>query len=219
MRRAIGRRNENDPDSNDTVLTQYINDFYSLTMPNDTKLFESFGTLSFSIDETVTNGVYTFNDVGADAKFINISNEAFISLSTQPTDSASWNRLTIYQDPMLFFEKWGVHNEDVLTAGYPSDLLFYGNELTFRTIPDQGYDILIYGYIQNADFPGDGDPELTFDWWLRYIAYGAARDYAADFRLDDTAKANIDNEFRKQKNYMMTRTHNQKKLSRCQPRY
>ena len=39
MRLAIGRRNENDPDSGDVVLNQYINDFYSLTMPNDTKLF------------------------------------------------------------------------------------------------------------------------------------------------------------------------------------
>lgn len=219
MRLAIGRRNENDPDSNDTTLTQYINDFYSLSMPNDTKLFEQFSTLEFTIDTSVTDGVYTFNDVGASNDFINISQEGFISLTSQPTDSASWNRLEIYQNPMQFYEKWGVNNEDVLIAGYPTDVLFYGNQLVFRTIPDTSYDVMIYGYVKNDDFSSDGDPELPYDWWLRYLAYGAAREYAADYRLDEQTQAQINREFNKQKNLQLTRAHNQIKLSRCQPRY
>lgn len=219
MRLAIGRRNENDPDSDDTVLTQYINDFYSLTMPNDTKLFESFGTLEFTIDETNTTGVYTFNDVGASSEFINISQEAFISLTTQPTDSMSWNRLCIFQDPMQFYSKWGVNNETVLVAGYPTEMLFYGNQMVFRTIPEQSYDVMIYGYKKNADFSSDGDPDLPFDWWLRYIAYGAARDYAIDYRLSEETRAGIEREFNKQKRYMLTRTHNQLKNQRAEPRF
>lgn len=219
MRVAIGRRNENDPDSDETKLLQYVNDFYSLTQPNDTKLFESFGTLTFTIDETNTTGVYTFNDVGADSEFINISQEAYISLYDPVNNSVSWNRLPIYQDPGEFFAIWGINNDEILIAGYPTNLLFYGNEFTFRTIPDTEYLIKIYGYKKNADFSSSGDPDLPFDWWLRYIAYGAARDYAIDFRLDETTRAGIEREFNKQKRYMLTRTHNQIKNSRAMPRF
>src|SRR5687767_9338802 len=80
MRRALGRKNENDPDATDDILFRYLNDFVSLNMPNDTKLFESFGTLSFIIDDTNTTGVYTMNDVGATQDFMNLSQNAFISL-------------------------------------------------------------------------------------------------------------------------------------------
>ena len=219
MRVAIGRRNENDPDSDETKLLQYVNDFYSLTQPNDTKLFESFGTLTFTIDETNTTGVYTFNDVGADSEFINISQEAYISLYDPVNNSVSWNQLPIYQDPGEFFAIWGINNDEILIAGYPTNLLFYGNEFTFRTIPDTEYLIKIYGYKKNADFSSSGDPDLPFDWWLRYIAYGAARDYAIDFRLDETTRAGIESEFNRQKRYMLTRTHNQIKNSRAMPRF
>src|SRR3990167_1273117 len=219
MRVAIGRRNENDPDSDETKLLQYVNDFYSLTQPNDTKLFESFGTLTFTIDETNTTGVYTFNDVGADSEFVNISQEAYISLYDPVNNSVSWNQLPIYQDPGEFFAIWGINNDEILIAGYPTNLLFYGNEFTFRTIPDTEYLIKIYGYKKNADFSSSGDPDLPFDWWLRYIAYGAARDYAIDFRLDDTTRAGIESEFNRQKRYMLTRTHNQIKNSRAMPRF
>ena len=44
MRLAIGRRNENDPDSSDTTLRKYLNDFVSLTMSDDVKLFEQYGS-------------------------------------------------------------------------------------------------------------------------------------------------------------------------------
>lgn len=219
MRRAIGRRNENDPDSNDITLNRYINDFLSLSMPNDTKLFENFGTLEFTIDENTDDGVYTFNDVGADHDFINISAEGFISITDQAPDSTSWNRLYIYQDPMVFFEHWGVNNEGVLIRGYPTEMLFYNNEMTFRTLPEQSYDVTIYGYKKLPDFTDEGDPALPFDYWLRYIAYGAALDYANDFRLDANARGSIQSEFNRQKNLMLTRTFNQKKLSRCQPNF
>ena len=89
MRLATGRRNENDPDASDDLFLSYLNDFVSLTMPNDTKLFESFGTLSFTIDQTNTTGVYNFNDIGADTQFMNISSEAFISILNPVNNSVS----------------------------------------------------------------------------------------------------------------------------------
>ena len=145
MRTALGRRNENDPDSSDETLLRYLNDFVSLSMPNDTKLFESFGTLSFTIDETHTDGVYTFNDVGASADFMNISQNAYISLLDPVNNSVSWNQLPIYQDPGEFFAIWGINNDEILIPGYPTMMLYYGNEFTFRTIPNTSYLVKIYG--------------------------------------------------------------------------
>jgi len=219
LRRAIGRRNENDPDSNDAVLNQYIDDFYSLSMPNDTKLFESFGTLQFTIDETNTTGVYTFNDVGATSQFTNISQEAFITLTDPPEGSISWNRLEIYQDPGVFYDDWGVNNSDILIPGYPTQMLYYGTQMVFRTIPNTEYTVIIYGYKVVPTFSSEGDPDLPFDYWLRYLAYGAAANYARDYRFDDAFQAKIDKSYARERKLLLTRTHNQIKHQRAFPRF
>jgi hypothetical protein len=219
MRLAIGRRNENDPDSNDTTLRRYINDFVTLTMSDDIKMFEQFGTLEFPIDETNTTGVYTFNDVGADSNFVNISVEGFITLTDPPDESISWNRLEIYQDPGRFYCRWGVNNTGILIPGYPTEMLYYGNEMVFRTIPDQEYTVTIYGYKEYAGFGGDGNPQLPFDHWMRYIAYGAALNYARDYRFEAEAKNQLKADFAHERKLMLTRTNNQRKLSRCVPRF
>lgn len=218
MRLAIGRRNENDPDSNDETMLSYVNDFVSLTMSDDVKLFENFGTLSFTIDETDTDGVKTFNEVGADFNFVNISQEAYISLFDPVNNSVSWNQLPIYQDPGQFFAIWGINNDEILIPGYPTAMLYYGNEFTFRTIPDKTYLIKIYGYKKNEDFP-DADVDLDFDYWLRYLAYGAAINYARDFRYEPQAKAQLQADFAHERKLMLTHTHNQIKQSRALPRF
>ncbi len=229
MRLAIGRRNENDPDSSFDTLLSYLNDFVSLTMTNDVKLFELFGTLSFTIDETNTTGVYTLNDVGAGTDFINLSSMAFISLLDPVNNSVSWNQLPIYQDPGEFFSIWGINNEEILIPGYPTMLLFYGNELTFRTIPQTSYMVKIYGYKINNDYstldPDTGEEvqienvELQFNYWLRYLAYGAALNYATDYRYEPSTLASIKASFSRERKLMLTRTHNQIKQSRAMPRF
>jgi len=216
MRVALGRRNQNDPDSNDDKLLQYVKDFVTLTMCNDIKVFEQYGTYEFTIDETSTDGVIQFNE---NDDFINIGGQGFVSLTTQPTDSTSWNQIWIYQDPMQFYQKWGVNNEDVLIRGYPTEMLFYGNEIVVRTLPEQSYTIQIYGYKKVMDADVQPNKGLPYDWWLRYIAYGAARDYAVDYRLSESTKQSIDREFNKQKKLMLKRTHGQRKPSSCQPRF
>jgi len=218
MRTALGRKNENDPASSDETLFDYLNDFVSLTMPNDTKLFESFGTLTFTIDESNPTGVYTFNDVGADSDFINISQEAFISLLDPVGRSISWNQLPIYQDPGEFFAIWGINNEEILIKGYPTMMLMYGNEMTFRTIPEQPYMVKIYGYKKNSDFPSP-DVELPFDYWCRYVAYGAAVNYARDYRYSAEARGLIEATFKSERKLQLTRTHNQIKMARSMPRF
>lgn len=218
MRVALGRRNENDPDASDELFLKYLNDFVSLIMPNDTKLFESFGTLTFTIDESNTTGVYTFNEVGAGFEFMNISQEAFISLLDPINNSISWNRLLIYQDPGEFFAIWGINNNEILIPGYPTGMLYYGNEMTFRTIPNVPYLIKIYGYKKNADYPSFDSP-LQFDYWLRYVAYGAAVNYARDYRYEASARSLIEATFKSERKQQLTHTHNQVKMARAMPRF
>lgn len=218
MRRALGRRNSNDPDASDSILLRYLNDFVSLTQPNDTKLFESFGTLSFTIDESNTTGVYTFNDVGASFEFMNISQEAYISLLDPVNNSVSWNQLPIFQDPGEFYAIWGINNDEILIPGYPTNLLYYGNDLVFRTIPQTAYLIKIYGYKKNIDYPSP-NVDLDFDYWLRYQAYGGCVNYARDFRYDERALALIEKTFASERKQMLTHTHNQIKMSRAMPRF
>ena len=219
MRLAIGRRNENDPDSNDNTLLQYLNDFVTLTMSDDLKIFEQFGTLSFTIDESNTTGVYTFNDVGADASFTNISNEAFISLSDPPDGSISWNQLWIYQDPGQFYSLWGINNTDVLIPGYPTQMLYYGNEMVFRTIPNTSYLVQIYGYKILPAFSDEGDPEIPHPYWMRYLAYGAAMNYARDYRFEADKFGMLQRHYQHERKLLLTRTHNQRKMSRAEPRF
>lgn len=219
MRVALGRRNENDPDSNDTTLFRYLNDFINLTMSDDIKIFEQFGTLTFTIDELNTTGVYTFNDVGASSSFTNISQEGFISLLNPPDGSISWNKLWIIQDPGLFYGEWGINNTDVLIPGYPTEMLYYGNEMVFRTIPNTSYLVQIYGYKVVPEFSSTGDPQLPYDYWLRYLAYGAAKEYAQDYRFEDSAMAKINAGYARQRKLLLTRTHNQIKQQRAYPRF
>src|SRR6185295_5851936 len=218
MRRALGRTNTHDDDASPEILLGYFNNFVSLSMPNDTKLFESFGTLTFTIDESNPTGVYTFNDIGADQDFMNISMEAFISLLEPINNSVSWNYLPIYQDPGEFYSIWGINNEEILIPGYPTNMLYYGTELVFRTIPNTAYMVKIYGYKKNADFPS-ADVDLPFDYWLRYAAYGAAVDYARDFRYEASTRALIEATFKSERKLQLTHTHNQRKASRCLPRF
>ncbi len=223
MRIILGRRNQNDPDSNDEMLLSYLNNFVSLSMSNDVRLYEQFSTLSFTIDETNTTGIYTFNDVGAEFDFVNISQEAYISLLEPVNNSVSWNQLPIYQNPGEFFAIWGINNDEILIPGYPTAMLYYGGELTFRTIPETSYLVKIYGYKKNNNYPpiseGGADVNIQYDYWLRYVAYGAALDYARDFRYEASTRSLIEATFKSERKLQLTHTHNQIKMSRACPRF
>jgi len=219
MRLAIGRRNVNDPDSDDATLIRYINDFISMTMSDDVKLFDNFGTMSFTIDETVTDGVYDFTNLDSNNQiFVNIDSEILISLSDPVDSSVSWNRLFLYQNPQEFYGYWGINNTDVLTAGFPTEVLYYDNQLIFRTIPDTEYLVNIYGYKQNPVLSGV-DSVIPFDYWFRYVAYGAALNYAKDYRFDPESRQMIKSSFNSERKLLMARTHNQIKISRCKPSF
>lgn len=222
MRLAIGRRNENDPSSSDNVLSQYINDFINLTMSDDVKLFENFGTLEFDIDNSHPDGVWTLEDVGAKGNFVNYSMEAFISLTFPlPATTTNWNPLDIFQDPGRFYAYWGVDNFNILIPGMPTEMLYYGTDFVFRTIPQDNttYHVTIYAYKQMQDFDPEGNPELLQDYWMRYLAYGAAFNYVTDYRFDPGFIAQVKATYSRERKLLLTRTHNQIKMSRSLPRF
>lgn len=226
MRRVIGRRNANDPDSTAQVLLEYLNDFIELTMSDDIRMFEQWGTLIFTIDENgangVNNGVYTFNDVGAEFDFVGITMEGFISLLDPENNSTSWVPLDIYLDPGSFYLEWGINNYEILVEGFPTQMLFYGNEFVFRTIPNDAYLVHLYAYKKQGpmpDDPAEGNQNIPFDYWMRYWAYGAALNYARDFRYEQASIANIQQGFNREKKLMLTHAHNQYKIGRCLPRF
>ena len=218
MRQIINRQNANDPDSSDTKLLQYLNDFVSLTMSDDVKLWEQFGTMTFVIDGSHPDGVYTFNDVGADSDFVNISSEAFISFLDPVGHSVSWNWLPIYLDPGEFYTIWGINNEDILIQGYPTMMLYYGNQFVFRTIPDREFQIRIYGYKKNNNYTGS-DNAIQYDYWLRYLAYGASNNYSMDYNLEESTQASITRGYSRERKLMLTHTHNTIKQSRPMPNF
>jgi hypothetical protein len=225
-RQTLGRMNENDPSASDEICLNKLNDFVSLSMPNDIKLFESFGTLVFTIDQTtstsvdVVNGTITLQDAcdQAGIDFINLSQEAYISLLDPVFNSISWNWLPVYQDPGEFYAIWGINNEEILIPGYPTGVLFFGDELVFRTIPNTAYQVRMYGYKKNPNYPGFDSP-IQFDYWTRYLAYGWALNYANDFRFPESEVKRIEKGFSRERKLLLTRTHNQIKMSRCMPRF
>lgn len=219
MRLALGRRNENDPDQSDSTMLEYIQTFVNLTMTDDVKLFEQFDVVTFNIDTSHPDGVYTFNDVGITTQFSNISIEALVSRNAPVGGSISWNKLRIYQSPLQFFAYWGFNNENILIPGFPTEMLYYGTTMTFRTIPDDIYLVQMYGYKIIPEFTTVGDPQIPFDYWLRYIAYGAAMNYARDYRFDPDARQMLERDFAHERKLLLTRTYNQQKLSRGMPRF
>ena len=212
MRTALGRRNQKDIDSTVDRFIGYLSDFLNLEMPNDVKLFEQFGTLKFTIGTTEVDGVYDFNALpSANFSFSNISLEGFITPTSTGTSSVSWSPLNIFQDPIKFYEKWGVSNITILTKGFPTDMLYYGDELVFRTLPDVSYNVILYGYKRSTAVSKESE-SLSFDWWLRYAAYGAAFNYATDYRYDAKDLARLEKAFSKERKLLLTNTHNQVKL-------
>jgi hypothetical protein len=97
-------------------------------------------------------------------------------------------------------------------------MLYYGSEFTFRTIPNTAYLVKIYGYKKNEYYASDGD-NLQYDYWLKYVAYGASQDYARDYRYSPEARTLIETTFKSERKLQLAHTHNQIKMSRCMPRF
>jgi hypothetical protein len=89
-------------------------------------------------------------------------------------------------------------------VGVPQTMLYFGTELTFRPIPDKGYECEFEVYQRPTQLLLAGDtPELE-QWW-QYIAYGAAKKIFEDL-MDMESVQMILPEFQKQENLVNRRT-------------
>jgi hypothetical protein len=77
-------------------------------------------------------------------------------------------------------------------------------------------EVLMYKILPEFEATSD---ELEKPYWMRYIAYGAALDYARDYRFENESFAMIEKNFAHQRKLVLTRTHNQVKVQRAYPRF
>ena len=71
----------------------------------------------------------------------------------------------------------------------------------------------------NNDFETAGDPAIPFDYWLRYLAYLAALNYVRDFNFAQDKVVMVQQGYARERKLLLTRTHNQRKISRGFPRF
>jgi len=83
----------------------------------------------------------------------------------------------------------------------------------------------LYHHKKNVEFSpptddpdDDGNADVPFQEWYRYIVYGASLNYAMDFSYEDGEIANIEKGYNKERNLNLARMHNQIKIGRCLPR-
>ena len=173
MRRVIGEQDGNDPDATAAILEQYVIDFYELEVSQEAELHDLWSYWDFST--VINQDEYTFKDQG----FSFVDPVAYLTDSNNAT-----TQMTFWTDPGMFFS---IHplDDTVQTAGRPSDYLLYNDKVTLRPKPDQIYSIKIKAYKELAvPVDGNGDfvtgSDIDQNYYLRWIAYGAAVDYLAD---------------------------------------
>ncbi len=99
----------------------------------------------------------------------------------------------------------------------PQGVLFYNNELTFRPIPDQVYQITLQGFITQVQLTSPGSSPL-FSEWGELIALGAALDILLD-RGDLVAYNNMYPMFKRYENVALGRYIQQFENSQSVPRF
>jgi len=98
--------------------------------------------------------------------------------------------------------------------GLPTAVLYHGNTLTFRQVPDQPYRVEIEVAVRPSELLDDGTmpmPELS-QWW-QYIAYGGAKKIFED-RMDVESVQKIMPEFKQQEILVNRRTIDQQSKQR-----
>jgi hypothetical protein len=133
---------------------------------------------------------------------------------TFDTSGQQMQALQFMMDPALFYNVWPQLQPQ--PNARPNYVLYYNNVLKLRPIPDDAYPIQISCY--NIPLPKDEGENLDFDYWYRYIAYGAGLDYFAD--IGDYERWNtVLPIFNKYKADVLARVTEQLNTGRAQPRF
>ena len=110
-----------------------------------------------------------------------------------------------------------VNNYQAYQPARPQGVLFYNNELTFRPIPDQVYQITMQGFVTTTQFALVGDLPV-FTEWGELIALGASLDILLD-RGDLAAYNNIYPIFKRYENVALGRYVQQFQEAQSVPRF
>jgi len=208
MRRIIGENDGNDPDSTNDVLLDYVANFYKLIMGQEIKSHDLY--TFFSFDTVVDQDTYTFKDQG----FTNILPPVYSIDSNSNTVEIDY-----YEDTKSFYDRHPLDNTNE-PAARPFSMLFFNDEILLRPKADAVYTIKIRAYkelsVPSSGGELDATQDIDQDYFLRYIAYGAALDYMADFGNYENY-ANIEPIFKRYKNLVLMRTAKQATTQRTKP--
>jgi len=102
------------------------------------------------------------------------------------------------------------------SAGRPTSMLYYNNELTFRPIPDKPYRVELEVATRPVELLAGNMPELA--QWSQYIAYGSAKKIFED-RMDMESVQMIMPEFKQQELLVNRRTIDQQSSQRVSTIY
>lgn len=104
--------------------------------------------------------------------------------------------------------------------GRPEGVLFYNNELTFRPVPDQVYQITLQGFISQSQILTTSSPNNSplFQEWGELLALGASLDIILD-RGDMVAYNNLYQIFKRYENVALGRYVQQLENQQSIPRF
>lgn len=170
LRNVTGRNDNSNPMFTDLVMLGYVNDFLSLEMPQDVRLYENKTWWEFDL-----LGIEDANYV--DPVPVDLQTLGYSTIGP-PIYIAGFDSHW-FQDPANFYAKWP--ETQTYTPQRPVDVLYYNNELVFRAPPDQTYAVKLAAYRVEATFDNNIDDTAINDYLWRYAAYGAALDIFSDF--------------------------------------
>jgi len=154
------------------------------------------GMAMYDVPNDPNDGEGTFaGDIGAVSTINYTTGEYDITFSSPPDTDKSVDSQTV-----------------IYAAGMPSAVLFYGNSIILRPVPDKPYAVNFEYDIRPTELLTDASQPLLSQWW-QYIAYGAAKKVFED-RMDMESVQMIMPEFKKQEALVNRRTVNQQSQER-----
>ena len=229
MRRVIARRNATDDLSSDNEIQTYVGEFIRDLMPQEIKNFENFDIYDFNTVAD-TEG-YTFNTDNSAQPTLgdgsDLNGNIFENIG--PIAYSDEQKMIWYQDPTIFFDKWGFDtNVTTVQTAQPIDILFYNDQFTLKPRPDNAYRIRIFGFKRNPDVTDASSADsiqaeslniIPENYWGRYVAYGASLDYMYDFAYDKARIDVVEGRYKHYKALVHSRTFNQFKQNTAIPRF
>lgn len=202
LRNVTGRVDAADPLFTDTIMLQYVNDFLSLEMPQEVRLYENNTWWEFTIDQT-----------SSDPYPVDLESLGFTTIGS--VAYCDGFVLNWYQSPPVFYSMWP--ETQTYQEQRPQDVLYYNNYLTFRGPPNQSYEVKIQAYKIEAELSSTS-AEIDNSYFWRYVAYGAALDIFNDYGEDDKSQR-IMPAFMRYKSIVYARTNQQLMSQRSYPTF